>query len=90
MKFTEESEKSLLKWCLTELGPVAEAQNLGKDTLAEYAVELLKRDETVDSLKKICADELREYLEGETTAFVDRLFTHLRNAGEVRQKPLSL
>eukprot|EP00227_Mantoniella_beaufortii_P020981 CAMPEP_0197603736 /NCGR_PEP_ID=MMETSP1326-20131121/39808_1 /TAXON_ID=1155430 /ORGANISM="Genus nov. species nov., Strain RCC2288" /LENGTH=182 /DNA_ID=CAMNT_0043171289 /DNA_START=221 /DNA_END=765 /DNA_ORIENTATION=+ len=64
----------LTRWMLRELAPISDADPA---VLSKYILALLKKDEPLDALRGNCVKELKEFLEAQTGAFVDKLFRYI-------------
>ncbi|QRW05043.1 Zf-CCCH domain protein [Ceratobasidium sp. AG-Ba] len=74
--FKTEDVPALRPWLVKNLEPICDAE---PDVLTNYVLALLKHDAPEPELRKTFQTQLYEFLDTETTQFVDRLFTVLKN-----------
>ncbi|CAI5504923.1 unnamed protein product [Closterium sp. Naga37s-1] len=75
----EEADSPLLRFLIDLLKPISEADPA---LLANYVVALLKNSKPHDELRRLCLDQLQDFLTDETEGFVAKLFDALER-GEI-------
>ncbi|KAI0082217.1 hypothetical protein K474DRAFT_1634213 [Panus rudis PR-1116 ss-1] len=75
MHLEPENATHLKPWLVRTLEPICDAE---PGALAEYILALLKHNAPEADLRRELNTELEEFLENETTPFIDTLFTALR------------
>ncbi|ORY45433.1 hypothetical protein BCR35DRAFT_311090 [Leucosporidium creatinivorum] len=65
---------SLRPWLQLHLEPICDADPV---VLSDYIVALLKHEVSIDDLKKLCQEQLEDFLGQETAPFITRLFFFL-------------
>ncbi|KAF6769353.1 hypothetical protein AHF37_08084 [Paragonimus kellicotti] len=72
--------KSLESWLHNKLKPLCVADPV---PLSQYVIALIKKDKSDKELKDICIDQLEVFLQENTSAFVEDLFTSLKTRSYV-------
>ncbi|KAG9104147.1 hypothetical protein FRC06_005039 [Ceratobasidium sp. 370] len=73
--FNPDDVPTLRPWLVKNLGPICDAE---PEVLSNYVLALLKHDAPEPELKKTFETQLFDFLDNETSQFVDRLFTVLK------------
>eukprot|EP00960_Hanusia_phi_P036594 752412-Hanusia_phi.AAC.5 len=76
MRFVADQEAALRARLIDQLSPLSEAE---PPVLAEYVIALLKNDTALDDLRKMCLDQLVDFLQENTEPFVEKLFEDLKD-----------
>ncbi|EMR09932.1 hypothetical protein PNEG_01691 [Pneumocystis murina B123] len=74
MLFEEKDSKALKAYLLTLLDPIS---NADLDILSDYILALLRHDQSVEDVKKLCLSQLDEFLRENTFSFVQDIFDAL-------------
>ncbi|KAI5783160.1 hypothetical protein DFH27DRAFT_276175 [Peziza echinospora] len=76
MLFEEGDATLLKKWIVKRLEDISDADS---DVLADYVLALLRHEQGEAEVKKLCVDQLDDFLREHTVGFVDDVFVALRN-----------
>ncbi|KAK0722270.1 hypothetical protein B0T26DRAFT_739541 [Lasiosphaeria miniovina] len=71
MLFPEEHSGDLKKWIVKRLENTSDAD---ADVLADYVLALLRHDGNSDKVRKLCEDEIPDFLKEDSTVFVNDVF----------------
>ncbi|KAK3182343.1 hypothetical protein K4F52_006345 [Lecanicillium sp. MT-2017a] len=71
MLFPEEDAPQLKAWIVKRIENTSDADS---DVLADYVIALLKHDGDKESVRKLCEDEIPDFLTEEPKAFLDDVF----------------
>ncbi|KAH0565436.1 hypothetical protein GP486_001170 [Trichoglossum hirsutum] len=71
MLFDEDDTGPLKKWIVRRLEDISDADS---DVLADYVLALLRHDQPVEEVRKLCIDQLDDFLKDHTTTFVNDIF----------------
>ncbi|KAK4126090.1 hypothetical protein N657DRAFT_614503 [Parathielavia appendiculata] len=74
MLFSEEHSQHLKKWIVERLENTSDAD---PDVLADYVLALLRHDGNVDDVRKLCEEEMPDFLKEDSPVFVSDLFQAL-------------
>lgn len=74
MLFEEKDSKALKAYLLRLLEPIS---NADLDILSDYILALLRHDQSVDDVRKLCLNQLDEFLKENTFSFVQDIFDAL-------------
>ncbi|QSL65759.1 hypothetical protein MERGE_000037 [Pneumocystis wakefieldiae] len=87
MLFEEKDSKALKAYLLRLLEPIS---NADLDILSDYILALLRHDQSVDDVRKLCLNQLDEFLKENTFSFVQDIFDALERKaylnGDVSEK----
>ncbi|PHH90533.1 hypothetical protein CDD83_3375 [Cordyceps sp. RAO-2017] len=84
MLFPEEDGPLLKAWIVKRIENTSDADS---DVLAEYVIALLKHDGTQDSIRKLCEQEIPDFLTEEPKAFLDDVFRAIQHRSYVPGAP---
>ena len=76
MLFPQEDTEVVKQWLIRELEPLCDAD---PDVLADYVLALFKNDADDDELIKMLNEQLVDFLEGHTAAFVSKAIDTLKH-----------
>ncbi|KTW25987.1 hypothetical protein T552_03261 [Pneumocystis carinii B80] len=76
MLFDEKNSKALKAYLLTHLEPIS---NADLDILSDYILALLRHDQSIEDVKKLCLSQLDEFLREHTFSFVQNIFDALES-----------
>ncbi|KJZ77994.1 hypothetical protein HIM_02631 [Hirsutella minnesotensis 3608] len=76
MLFLEEDAPLLKAWIVKRIENTSDADS---DVLAEYVIALLKHDGDEDAIRKLCEQEIPDFLTEEPKAFLDDVFQAIKN-----------
>ncbi|KAG0044824.1 hypothetical protein BGZ83_009901 [Gryganskiella cystojenkinii] len=76
MHLSDAHHDALKAYLTTELALISDAD---PGMLADYTIALLKHDKNTTELKALCISQLEDFLQQETTPFVDSLFAALQS-----------
>ena len=76
MLFPQEDTEVVKQWLIRELEPLCDAD---PDVLADYVLALFKNDADDDELNKMLNEQLVDFLEGHTAAFVSKAIDTLKH-----------
>ncbi|KAI9769759.1 MAG: hypothetical protein M1840_003752 [Geoglossum simile] len=71
MLFDEDDASPLKRWIVKRLEDISDADS---DVLADYVLALLRHDQPVEEVRKLCIDQLEDFLKDHTTTFVNDIF----------------
>ncbi|CAE6529417.1 unnamed protein product [Rhizoctonia solani] len=74
--FNSEDAPALRPWLVKNLEPICDAE---PEVLSNYVLALLKHEAPENELKETFRNQLHDFLDNETSKFVDDLFTALKN-----------
>ncbi|KAG4302015.1 hypothetical protein PCK1_001690 [Pneumocystis canis] len=74
MLFEENDSKLLKAYLLRLLDPIS---NADLDVLSDYILALLRHDQSLEDVKKLCLSQLEEFLRENTFSFVEEVFNAL-------------
>ncbi|KAI9842834.1 MAG: hypothetical protein M1837_006855 [Sclerophora amabilis] len=72
MLFDAEHESALKKWLVRRLEDISDADS---EVLADYVLALLRQDSPQEEVRKLCVEQLEDFLKEHTGTFVDDIFT---------------
>ncbi|KAI9757241.1 MAG: hypothetical protein M4579_003541 [Chaenotheca gracillima] len=75
MLFDAEDEGALKKWIVKRLEDISDADS---DVLADYVLALLRHESPETEVRKLCIEQLEDFLQDNTAGFVDDIFTVIR------------
>ncbi|WFC99958.1 hypothetical protein MYAM1_002704 [Malassezia yamatoensis] len=84
MLFPQEQTEEVKQWLITELEPLCDAD---PDVLADYVLALFKYDTGEQELLKMMNEQLVDFLEGETPAFVEKAYNTLKSGSYRSEAP---
>ncbi|CAE6422159.1 unnamed protein product [Rhizoctonia solani] len=83
--FNSEDAPALRPWLVKNLEPICDAE---PEVLSNYVLALLKHDAPESELKETFKNQLNDFLDNETSKFVDELFAALKSKSYKAPKPI--
>ncbi|KAH8698187.1 hypothetical protein GQ44DRAFT_84725 [Phaeosphaeriaceae sp. PMI808] len=82
MLLRDEDSAVFKRWLLPKLETISDAEG---EVLADYVIALVTGDETEDSIRRNCLECLADFLQENTTSFVDHILNALKTKSYVEQ-----